>query len=183
MITQQDLKNNYAPYEAPIELVKLLDFQNLKQEWYSGRFTMQVGGLGMLETYSKDKDFIASLKLIAQTSSSGTVLFLWIFDATKSMSEQPIVVFGDEGGYDVIFENVKDMLHYLSFNTAIYNADALSFVDDTYRENTRVAEYAIWLKEIFNLDVIKAEEADDLGLKSQKKYGVLFEDWMKQFVG
>jgi hypothetical protein len=57
MVTQQDLQNNFAPYDAPIELVKLLDFQNLKQEWYSGRFTMQVDGLAMLETYSKDKDF------------------------------------------------------------------------------------------------------------------------------
>jgi L-fucose isomerase-like protein len=144
---------------------------------------MQINnGKTILKTYSSDKTFIDSLKLIAHTSSSGTVIFLWIFDATKNMREQPVVIFGDEGGFDVLFENVRDLLHYLSFNSAMYNADELSFVDDTYVSNPRVTEYATWLKENFNLDVITAEESEELCLKAQKKYGVLFENWMKHFV-
>ncbi len=181
-MTQEDLQKNFAPYEVPSELVALLNFDSISQEWYSGRFQFEEsGGLPMLDTYNIDKNFQNALKGIAQTSSSGTLVFIWICDATKSISEQPIVIFGDEGGFDVLFENVKDLLHYLSFNTSIYGANGIGYKDETYNENPRVEEYATWLKDNFNLDPITSEQAELMNAKAKEKYGQLFANWMKNY--
>jgi hypothetical protein len=183
MITQIDFNKNFAPFETPTELIALLDFANEAEGWYSGRFSLQANGdKSMLASYSEENEFLDALKLIAQTSSSGTLIFIWIVDKAKSLSEQPIVIFGDEGGYDVLFENVKDLLHYLSFNAAIYSANELSFVENPGYENPSFDKYLIWLKQKYNQELITADEADELGMKAQKKYGILFADWMKKFV-
>jgi hypothetical protein len=183
MITQQDFQKNFTPYETPTDLVVLLDFQNLAAEWYSGRFELiATRDRKELSSYSEVTEFISALLLIAQTSSSGTQIFFWICDATKPLHEQPIVIFGDEGGYDVLFENVKDMLYYLTYNVAIYNANELTIKDDTYKENTRVEEYANWLFKNYNLGLISDVEAEAMHMEATRKYGILFNDWMKKFV-
>jgi hypothetical protein len=183
MITQKDFQKNFAPYETPSELTALLDFQNLKAEWYSGRFELVVTrDRKELSSYNEAAAFNNALLLIAQTSSSGTQIFFWICDAAKPLNEQPIVIFGDEGGYDVLFENVKDMLYYLTYNAAIYNANELAFKDDSYKENTRVAEYADWLLKNYSLSVITDVEAEAISVEAKRKYADLFSEWMKKFV-
>jgi hypothetical protein len=183
MITQQDFQKNFVPYETPIELAALLDFQNLKAEWYSGRFELVVTrDRKELSSYNEAAAFNNALLLIAQTSSSGTQIFFWIYDAAKPLNEQPIVIFGDEGGYDVLFENVKDMLYYLTYNMEIYNAKELEYKDDTYKENARVEEYAAWLLKNYNLGVITDVKAAAMNVEATRKYGTLFSEWMKKFV-
>jgi hypothetical protein len=183
MITQQDFQKNFAPYETPAELGALLDFQNLKAEWYSGRFELvATRDRKELSSYNEAAAFNNDLLLIAQTSSSGTQIFFWICNAAKPLNEQPIVIFGDEGGYDVLFENVKDMLYYLTYNAAIYNANELAFKDNSYKENTRVAEYADWLLNKYSLPVITDVEAEAISVEARRKYADLFSEWMKKFV-
>jgi hypothetical protein len=183
MITQQDFQKNFVPYETPIELAALLDFQNLKAEWYSGRFELVVTrDRKELSSYNEAAAFNNALLLIAQTSSSGRQIFFWICDAAKPLNEQPIVIFGDEGVYDVLFENVKDMLYYLTYNMEIYNAKELEYKDDTYKENAKVEEYAAWLLKNYNLGVITDVKAAAMNVEATRKYGTLFSEWMKKFV-
>lgn len=183
MITQEDFKKNFAPYETPADLVALLDFQNLEAEWYSGRFQLiATRDRKELSSYSEVAEFTNALLLIAQTSSSGTQIFFWICYAAKPLNEQPIVIFGDEGGYDVLFENVKDMLYYLTYNMEIYNADSVNYKDDTFKDNKRVAEYAAWLLKNYNLSVISDVEVAAMSVEAKRKYGDLFNEWMKKFV-
>ncbi len=184
MITQQNYQKNFSPHETPNELAALLDFQNAKAEWYSGRFQlMATSEIHPLNSYSSNKDFENSLKYIAQTSSSGTMIFFWICDTTKPLQEQPIVIFGDEGGFGVLFENVKDLLRYLTFDQSMYNETftELQFITDDYVPNARKEEYAKWLLEKFNLTAVTLDDIETLSQNAQKKYALLFADWMKKY--
>jgi hypothetical protein len=184
MITQQDYQKNFSPHETPNELVALLDFQNDKAEWYSGRFQlMATRELHPLNSHSSDKEFENALKYIAQTSSSGTMIFFWICDASKELKEQPIVIFGDEGGFGVVFENLNDLLRYLTFDQSMYNETftELQFIADDYVPNPRKEEYAKWLLEKFNLETVTLEDIETLSQNVQDKYAILFADWMKKY--
>lgn len=184
MITKADYQKNFSPNEIPAELSALLDFQNAGNEWYSGRFELQASSTeSLLGTYSAEKDFLDAFAPIAQTTSSGTTVAFWICEANKKLAEQPIVIFGDEGGFSVIFENLNDLLRYLTHDTEIRgsDADSLKYVSADYQPSSRKEEYVKWLKENFNLDAVTPAEIESAAKRVEEKYGVLFTDWMKKY--
>ena len=51
----------------------------------------------------------------AQATGGGSFYALWSDGQTKTTSDMPVVVFGDEGGAHVVAENVRGLLQLLTY--------------------------------------------------------------------
>jgi hypothetical protein len=185
MIEEKDFAKNFNGLHAPVELVKLLKFQNevSKTRFYSSGFELNVdiGKIG-LKTYSEDEVFLSSLFDFALADGTGSTYGFWLRTENMNLSESPIIAFGSEGGFHVVAENIRELLQILTFDSEpMIDWDEISFYKDA--ENHTQSDYSEvyrnWLNEALNLKPI--ENPNLLVKKAQDKYQTEFYKWFRQY--
>jgi hypothetical protein len=176
-------KRYFQPDEVPSVLVKLLEFDDGQDGFFSGGFELELDSDDVgFKTYSDKPDFLDCLYTIGQATASGSSYAIW--RQTGPLSEAPIVVFGDEGGVHIVAENVLGLFRILTF-------DAEPMVDwqkvtyykgDDAEPSEYAADYVDWLAENFNLKPVKdAEEVAQIVKDAQKVHGEKFQAWLRQY--
>ena len=178
-----EFKQNLGVSELPIELEKLIRFQNEQSDFecYSEGFGLQIDDKSGIDSWSKDEAFLERLFPFAQANGTGSVYAFWNDGSSNDLSEFPIVVFGDEGGVHVIAENFSALMQLLTFDSeiSVYQDEVYFYKDEEYEESEGHAAYISWLKENFNLDPVG--ETDKLIQRAQGKYKQAFDSWLKQY--
>jgi hypothetical protein len=183
MIEPSDFAKNFPNEVAPDALTKLLDFQNntSKSDFFASGFEMIVGEpSGMLESYSSDPDFLKAFSIFAQVTAGGSEGCIW-HTKENDLNAAPIIVFGDEGGYQVIAQNIFEFMQLLTLDVEpSIGWDGVSMErgdDDSVSPASKT--YKSWLKTNFDLAAIK--DAKPIIATAQAKYQKTFEKWMSKY--
>jgi len=177
--------NNFAGHETPGDLIELYKFdQRSKGEYARGFELSDLSEKSMLRTYSEDSLFLSSLVEFAQANYSGSHYAIWIAD-NPDLNSAPVVVFGDEGGYHIVAENIKQLLVILSCDAeAMVSWDRVVYFKDPEDETSPWrGEFCDWLKKAFGIQPTDDADANLITEMAQTKHGENFKKWMKQFVG
>jgi hypothetical protein len=184
MIQANDFAKNFPNAAVPEGLSRLLDFQNYTSgpEFFAAGFELIVNETpGMLETYSSDPAFLNALFIFAQASHSGSEYALWRMDAQTDLNAAPVILFGDEGGVEVIAENISGLLQLLTVDAEpFFSGDGIYMArqaDDPV--SPAGAPYKVWVKTNFDLDAI--DDAKPMISAAQAKFQTVFEEWIKPF--
>jgi len=184
MINITDFKENLGLSEIPVELEKLIYFQNniSSFENYSQGFGVLIDDKLGLKSWSEDEEFLNRLLPFAQANGTGSFYTIWNDASNQPLNQMPIVVFGDEGGVHVVAENILKLLHLLTYGTEIWvEYDQTYFYkdDNSYEEPEDLGEYLKWMKGDYNLGQV--EEPDSLIKTAQEKYKEKFDKWFGQY--
>ncbi|WP_223605600.1 hypothetical protein [Chryseobacterium sp. OSA05B] len=184
MIDSTEFKENLGLKEIPVELEKLIYFQNhiSSGENYSQGFGVLIDDKSGLKSWSEDENFLSRLFPIAQANGSGSFYAIWNDGTGKTLNQMPIVVFGDEGGVHIVAENILQLLHLLTYDTEIsVDFDTAYFYrdEDDYEESEDLGEYLKWMAGDYGLAQI--EEPDELIKTAQERYKEQFEQWSGQY--
>lgn len=177
----REFKKNFSGYEMPKELIFLNEFENYISN-YSECFGLVLDDKSGISTWSENKDFLKRLMPFAQANGSGSTYALWDDGENKELNNLPVVVFGDEGGYHIVAENILGLMQLLTFDAEISvdYAEIYFYKDeDDYKESENLSVYINWLKENFNLDPINNTKV--IINKAQEKYKGKFNNWVGQY--
>jgi len=180
-MTLEDFKKNFNN-QITNELALLFEINDeLGFENYSQGFGLYEDDKSGLSSWSKDSDFLDKLMPFAQANGSGSMYVLWNNGSGNSLSDLPIVVFGDEGGYHIVAKNVLEFMQLLTFDTEISvdHEEVYFYKDEDYEESENLQEYINWLKENFDLNPI--EETESILESAQEKYKADFDKWVSQY--
>lgn len=175
-----EFENNFTGYEPPPELTQLKNFQDSYPDYCEGFYLLADDKSG-IKTWSDHTHFLNRLIPFAQANGSGSTYAIWIDSTDKTLSELPIVVFGDEGGVHIVAENVLQLMHLLTFDSEIMvDWDQAYFYkgEDNYESDDQ-ALYKSWLKKNFKLDPVT--DPNKLVKQAQEKYKVEFDTWFAQY--
>lgn len=157
MIDLDEFKKMLAPHVIPIELEALIKFQNMKKEPYSGEFF--VSSLENFEVvlsgYSNEIEFHKQFVELATANGSGSIYAFWINKAGNSLSECPIVVFGDEGGVHVVASNFRGLLRLISYDgePMVSWSSVVYYKNDEDFPSPRHVQYINWLSQFGLTDI------------------------------
>jgi hypothetical protein len=180
-----DFKATLGVKELPSELENLIEFNFQlpdNQCYYSQGFEIDPFGRAGLETWSTEEDFLNRLIPFASANGSGSIYTIWIDDSNQSLSEMPIVVFGDEGGVHIVAENILQLLHLLTYDIEItidWNEIKFVKVKGIYEESKNLGKYLKWIKE--NYDLAQIEEPEKTIKTAQDKYKSEFDNWFSKY--
>lgn len=114
-VSEADFRQNFPPgTDVPEELIKLLRYQNLSQDLYSGYF-----GLYDKFWHVVKERYFGNQKLESQfvffgLDADGSIYAFWLYD-NCSVNAAPVVFLGSEGvGGKVISNSLRDFLSLLS---------------------------------------------------------------------
>lgn len=172
---------NLGLAELPPELKKLVEFQNKRSSFgnYSQGFGLYIQNKSVLKRWRNNDEFLKRLYPFAQADGCGSMYVIWDNGNSDSLSEMPIVVFGDEGDIHIVAENLKDLLHITSYDVEISALDRVDFWEkgEDYEPSKDLFNYLKWLETEFGLTQIK--KPSKIVKEAQKKYKKAFNSWMK----
>lgn len=174
----EEFAKNFPGHTVPAELAKLLVFQNETGfETYSDGFGLYVDDKSGLRSWSAKPEFLDGLLPFAQATGGGSFYALWLDGSGRSLSETPVVVFGDEGGMHVVASNVKELMQLLTFDVEpMIDHDAVSFYrTKDYEPRPSLSKFKDWLKAELGVDPV--DEADRLVAAAQAKHKAAFDAW------
>jgi hypothetical protein len=172
---------NFAGHEIPTELLELHSFDQMSKDEYSSGFELlDLSEKWMLRSYSEDSVFLTSLVEFAQANYSGSHYAFWIAN-DRNLSTAPIVIFGDEGGYHVVAENIRHFLSILSYDVEpIVTWDKVSYYKDEQQKSQGIKNFHEWLIKTVKINPI--ENVSPIIENGQRIHGQEFKNWMKQFI-
>lgn len=184
MVDIAEFKQNLGLSEVPVELEKLIYFQNTISSFenYSQGFGVLIDSKSGLKSWSDDENFLNNILPFAQANGSGSFYAIWNNATDQPLNKMPVVVFGDEGGVHIVAENSVQFLHLLTFDTEIsVDFDEAYFYRDEedYEESPDLNEYLRWMKGDYGLSQI--EEPDVLIQNAQARYKESFDQWFGQY--
>lgn len=184
VLTIKEFSSNFPGFKVPIQLLLLLEFeQEFGAFGYANGFYLSNNDKSLIETYSKNKEFLNKLMAFATANGTGSVYAFWNEGDTKGLSEMPIVVIGDEGGEHVIAINILDFLQLLAYDQEItVDHDEAFFYKDTedYEKSHNAEIYLKWLKTNFNLNRIDSPKR--IIKRAQDKFKKSFKDWVSIYL-
>jgi hypothetical protein len=181
---------NFAPFPLPKILAELVDFQNdVGSEMFAEGFAVEVEDKGLLKAFcdpdgepvasrAKRKDFLAALLPIGSANGTGSGYFVWNDGTKKTVEAMPVVVFGDEGGYHVVADNLSELLSIVGFDVEpMVDHDEVSYYRTPDHEGSpEIAAFRAWLTE---RGITPAKKADPLVRKAQATHKKRFAAWLK----
>jgi hypothetical protein len=178
---KKEFAKNFSPRATPVELAKLFAFQeNADGNYFSDGFELTADDKGGLSSWSEDKEFLAALMPFAQANGSGSFYALWD-DGSKSTSQMPVVIFGDEGGVHVVAENARGLLQLLCFDAEpMVDTDEVTFYkdEDEHEDSEAHDDYVDWLHGEFELEAADPKEVMDA---AEEKHKDAFSSWFARF--
>lgn len=177
---------HFAGFQIPTELQSLWEFN---QQIPDGKvfcegFWLTIDEQNfMLKTYSTQDAFLSSFVCIAEADGTGSLYYFWINEGKYALKEAPIIVFGSEGGYFVVAQNIRELLQILAFDvepTVSWEKIYYYKDDNDYLPTDFHFKYKKWLNENYQLDA--PEEADQLVANAQRQYQEDFYNWMRKYI-
>jgi len=176
-----EFEQNFKDYIISKELISLKTFQDEFPN-YSQGFHLLVDDKSGIKSWNEHENFLSRLMPFAQANDSGSTYGIWNDGTNKTLSDLPIVVFGDEGGVHIVAENVLALMQMLAYDAEIsVDFDQAFFYkdEDDHDESNDSTSYKSWLKETFKLD--PAENPNQSIQVAQQKYKLEFDNWFKQY--
>lgn len=176
------LAKRFPGQALPLELEKLLDFDQRGDGYYSDGFELTDLPPDALGSWSDEEEFLEHLVPFAQATGGGSIYALWLARDGMAVSAAPVVVFGDEGGVHVVAEHLRALLHLLGFDAEpMIDWDGVTFYRPADQEaSPRAGEYAAWLEA--ELGLASPPDADALVTAAQAAHGAAFDAWVKRFL-
>ena len=176
-------EDNFITYELPKILVDLFTFQNENNcfRMYSNGFGLRFENFDNFFSEKFNKTFIP----FATANSSGSTYGFWITNSSKNLIDFPIVMFGDEGGINIIAENIFKLLANLTLDLEPdieYYSNEITFDNEDYEKSEYLDKYKKWL----NLNGIEFTDKTFNELESeikliQNKYKLDLEVWKSKY--
>lgn len=179
-------RDYFADVGIPQDLLKLLNFAETtsKQQYFSDGFELEtdVTKYG-LKTWSDNSEFLNALYEFALANGSGATYAFWHYDKLRPLDEMPIVGFGDDGGYQVVTQNFRELLQVLTYDADVYiGFDDIDFFKDEDPSNSPYHdEFVTWLSENFGLKAISKNQLNQIVADANAKYGKKFIDWVNYY--
>lgn len=175
---------NFKGRPVPAVLQQLLAFENTEAGggYYAAGFELvDSEGDGMLRTYSDDATFLQSLCMFAQADGTGSEYGLWISHPEQTTDDAPVVIFGSEGGFHVVAENLTGLLHLLAYDAEpMADHDGVSYYKDESDEGSDGhAAFVQWLASVYNISTFS--DPEEIMRKAQARYAEPFKAWMKNY--
>ncbi len=105
MITVEAFKKNFPPnIKVPDLLLRLLEFQNQVEDWYSGYFELADSGHKSLFAWFADDETTASQFIHFGHNADGSLYCFWLYNG-RSIDSAPIVFLGSEGQDNAVLAN------------------------------------------------------------------------------
>jgi len=161
---------------VPIELLDLLEFQNESQDFFSSTFEIACDdGQDSLNTYSDDINFQRSFMIFAQADCFGSSYAFWLQKKGVALGACPIVIFGGEGGVQIVASDFRQLLQILSLDVEpMVDWSSVSFFKDADDQPSgQHKAYVDWLSK-HNLSAIS--NADSIVNSAQFKYQEQLDD-------
>lgn len=174
-------------YPVPTILVDLLAFEadNAIDNYYSESFELIVDDKYSLKIFSKESTFLDQLFPFAQADNNGSFYAFWLRKG-QDLNTAPIVVFGSDGGYHVVANNLLSLLRLLSLDVEpMVDEDGVYYYKDeeNYEPSPYSRKFKKWLREYYFLSPISTNfVAEQLVEEAQDLYQELFLLWMAPFV-
>jgi hypothetical protein len=182
VLTPKAYAKNFPGFEVPRELLALIEFQNeVGPENYSQGFSLGTDDKGLLKITSKKREFLSKLMFVADANGTGSDYYFWNDGIAKTLSDMPVVAFGDEGGQFVVAANLREFLSLVSFDVeASVTNEGVDFAKFEYEARPAIEPFRAWLKQHFG--ITPPRSANAIVQAAQKKHQARFERWMKHFV-
>ena len=186
-MTIKECSQNFMGYPVPTILVNLLAFEtdNAINDYYSESFELIVDDKYELKILSKESTFLDQLFPFAQADNNGSFYAFWLTKG-QDLNTAPIVVFGSDGGYHVVANNLLSLLRLLSLDVEpIVDEDGVYYNKDeeNYEPSPYSRKFKKWLREYYFLSPISTNfVAEQLVEEAQDLYQELFLLWMAPFV-
>lgn len=186
-MTIKECSQNFMGYPVPTILVDLLAFEadNTIDNYYSESFELIVDDKYSLKIFSKESTFLDQLFPFAQADNNGSFYAFWLRKG-QDLNTAPIVVFGSDGGYHVVANNLLSLLRLLSLDVEpMVDEDGVYYYKDeeNYEPSPYSRKFKKWLREYYFLSPISTNfVAEQLVEEAQDLYQELFLLWMAPFV-
>jgi len=177
------IQNHTEIQSKPILLLELEKFNNriANGSFFSEGFQLNtISNKTILKTYSEEKDFLNSIYVFAMADGSGSVYAYW--KRSKNIENNPVVIFGSEGGYHVVAKNTEDLLRILTLDSEPHvDWEVINYSEniDNNEPSEYINEYCKWLKENYNIS--KINNASKIIDDAQRMYKKEFEKWMSSY--
>jgi hypothetical protein len=176
-------EDNFIHYEIPKILNDLFTFQN-----ENNCFRMYSKGFGLrfenYDNFFSDK-FNKTFIPFATANSTGSTYGFWINGSSINLVDFPIVMFGDEGGINLVAENIFILLSNLTLDMEPYieyYSNAISFDNEDYEKSEFLDKYKNWLHQNNIAFTNKSIDELDKEIKLiQNKNKLEFEIWKKKY--
>lgn len=199
----QDLKRYFGALEVPVELKDLIEFEknilgdnlHLPGYKYSEGFELYLSAAEFspadtkgfsistgLRTCSEDPNFLAGLIEFAQADGTGSFYAFWVGDyLEQSLSQVPIAVFGSEGGFHIVAENIRGLLQILTLDVEpMVDFERVYYCKDEQNEPSAGSRiYQEWLRKKYGLATVN--NADAVVANAQSKFQNQFLAWFEHY--
>lgn len=117
----------------------------------------------------------------ASATGSGSFYALWHCDDRADLAALPVILFGDEGGLDIV-DGLHDLFRLLAVDDEFFTPwDGEREADPDEEHSPGHEAYVAWIKEMFGLTPPTDAEADEITLSGRERYGARFLDWLEEF--
>jgi len=182
---EKEYIEQFNGHDVPEALLSLLHFANekSKMDYFSDGFEFSINlDKCSLKTYSEDEEFLSSIIEFANADGTGSTYGFWLKHKDQNLTEAPVVIFGGEGGFHVVANNINDLLQILTFDSEpMVDWDSLYYYKDPddHESSAKIESYCNWLKNTRFLETIT--NANALVKLAQKYHQNEFKDWMAKF--
>lgn len=186
-MTLKEYSQNFMGYLVPTILVDLLTFEadNTIDNYYSESFELIIDDKYGLKAWSRETGFLNQLFPFAQADSNGSFYAIWL-NKGQDLNTAPIVVFGSEGGYYVVANNLLSLLRLLSLDVEpMIDEDGVYYYKDeeNYEPSLYARKFKKWLREYYFISPISTNiVAEQLVEEAQDLHQELFLLWVAPFV-
>lgn len=173
----------FSGYEIPKELIQVFNFDQsecLNSSFSEGFEFARTNDKLLISSWSNNEQFMEKLIPFGQASAGGSEYVLWLTE--NSLSNCPVLIFGDEGGVHCIADNIKELLRILSFDSEpIVGHKGVRFVKNENKSpmnsNFRTLLSGLGIKPVSELN-----EIEKIISEADRKYGSSFKEWLSQYV-
>jgi hypothetical protein len=186
-MTIEEYAKVFVGCPVPSMLIDLLMFEHIHEleDQYSDGFSLITNSDFRWTVWPAAVEFSKNLIPFAQADSWGSIYAFWYQKEYTDLSDAPIVVFGSDGHYYVVANNLLELLQLLSFDVEpIVDDDGIYFYKDeeNYEPSPHSRKYKKWLREHFQLSTISSNfEAEMLVEAAQKRHQYTFLIWLEHF--
>lgn len=161
----------FGNHQIPSDLIKLFNFESqCGNQFYSQSFYMLSIDKTGLKTWSENEDFYNQFIEFARANSSGSTYAYWLID--ENLNNCPIVVFGDEGGIQIVAENTSKLIHLLTYDAEISTGLENFYYykdEDDYYESEYKKEFLNWVTENYGFNPITTKEETKVIINEAKE--------------
>jgi len=182
MMYKNEFAKNFHGHPVPQELLLLLEFDNHAEDYYAEGFELALlDEQWMLNSYSEDERFLKAVFEFAQADGTGSTYAIWQKSSNEDLSHSPVLIFGSEGGFHVVADNLPEFFRLLALDAEpMVDWERVSYYkDESDPPSTQAPAFRAWLLKHFNLQ--PAGSAEEIIQPAQEKHGDAFKNWIAQF--